>query len=124
MKLSFVAIALSGTDDVRPTLNYYKTQGEERILETFKENQAKLIEAEGKKQSFTSNNNKIGGTFNVFSLRSLQHQDVPPVDATITDIQPSTDNPSNVSETKEVDSNTDDNSLSVINWLGSWIGWK
>jgi len=49
------AIALSEVDDVRPVLDYYKQQGEENILNTFKTIQAKVQEEEESLQRYRTN---------------------------------------------------------------------
>ena len=62
---------------MRPVLDFYKSRGENNILETFKANQAKLREeeermkAERERMTHRGTQQTIGGAIPTFSLRTF-----------------------------------------------------
>ena len=77
-----LAIAANEVDDVRPVLDFYKSQGEMNILKTFKANQAKLREeeermrAERERMAHRGTQQTIGGAIRTFSLRTFPHKEI------------------------------------------------
>ena len=77
------------------------------------ENQAKLREAEEKRQAVkTSTNKELGGSINVFSLGKLGQQHA------VTPLDTPTEAPPTSTPTDE------DQSWSVTKWISTWIGIK
>lgn len=67
------AIAINEVDDVRPVLDFYKGQGDENILETFKARQAQLRAEEEKHMSEREHmtHRGTGGAISTFSFGHL-----------------------------------------------------
>ena len=146
------AIAANEVDDVRPVLDFYKSQGEKNILETFKANQAKLKEeeermrAERERMTHRGTQQTIGGAIPTFSLRTFsrsshreREQDSSPSPdvcagrcvhmCPLSSLNSPPQIPQHPSATinslpQEDTSNSESSSWSMTKWIGSWIGWK
>lgn len=123
------AIASDGVDDVRPVLNYYKSQGG-NIIEVFNAHQAQWLEEEMRRREeqkrIFEQRNKIGGGIIPFSLgsslfqRKQQTSGAPQTEST-------TD--SNQQKTGPTDTNRQETgvqkSQDAEGWgIGKWLGWK
>ncbi len=122
------AIAANEVDDVRPVLDFYKSQGEGRILETFRANQARLREEEEREREErerlmsqrAAGGYRLGGSIPMFKfgspLRKKTAVGTEPgaIDASAVSTSPS----------EEHGGAEETTSWSVTGWIGSWLGWK
>ena len=112
------AIAANEVDDVRPVLDFYKSAGEDKVLETFKQRQAMLrLEEEKARSESRKRRGSQGGTaIPTFSWGA--HSRSPPA-------SPPTELASQTLTTPTEAEQTHSSSSSSSSWsIGSWLGWK
>ena len=97
-------------------LNHYKSEGDgKNILETFKVRRAQLqAEEERQREAFAHRGSHIGGPISTFRF-GFGH---------LHDSQPSTAVESDSSGSSSRDSESSPSDQSLVQWIGSWIGWK
>lgn len=112
-----LTIAANEVDDVRPVLDFYKSAGEDKVLETFKQRQAMLrLEEEKARSESRKRRGSQGGTaIPTFSWGA--HSRSPP--------PPPTEVASQTLTTPAEAEQTHSSSSSSSSWsIGSWLGWK
>ena len=102
-------------------LDFYKSQGEHKILETFRANQERLLEEEKRERERVTMQRgpsgfRIGQAIPTFKFglgtrsggsESIAHASAEPL-----------------SEEQSSQSGEESSSWSVTGWIGSWLGWK
>ena len=111
------AIAANEVDDVRPVLDFYKSAGEDKVLETFKQRQAMLrLEEEKARSESRKRRGSQGGTAIPTFSWGAHSRSTPP---------PPTEVASQTLTTPAEAEQTHSSSSSSSSWsIGSWLGWK